>query len=107
MSQRTIGRHPGLDAPYGREPTTVEQIAVSQRRLSPQFPSIDEARERRHQKREAFVARGLMGLTAAFGLAAPFAEHPGFMAASAFACFVGFVATCIYAGNRQYRKMMS
>lgn len=145
MSQRIIGRHPALDAPYGgqckpghatvdqiaeaqrklstgpysphdalradaatnREHRTAEQIAVAQRKLSPHFPSSDEARERKHQKREAFIARGLMGLTVAFCGAAPFAEHPGPVAVAAIACFVGFIATCIYAGNRQHRKMMS
>src|ERR1035437_555374 len=77
---RPVGKSPALSAPYG------------------------SARERRRNLRETIVARGLLGITIAFGIGSLFAEHPRVVVLAACASFVSFIAVCFVAGNRQYRK---
>ncbi len=76
------------------------ELAAKRLHQSPQFPSLDEALERQRQKREALAARVLLALTLVFGIATPFAEHPGFMLLGACVFAVGFVITCFTAGSR-------
>lgn len=78
---------------------TVDQIAVAQRKLSPKFPPIADALERRQRFREAFVARAQL-LTGAAGLIYSHWDSFGYVIAGF--GFVGFVITCFVAGNRQY-----
>jgi uncharacterized membrane protein YccC len=83
---------------------TIEEINVAQRKLSPKFPDLDEAHERRQKKHEALIARILLGSAVVMGIGAPFAEHPWWLGASAVACFIGFIITCFVAGSRQTRR---
>ena len=78
---RPVGKSPALSAPYG-----------------------SALRERRRNLRETIVARGLLGITLAFGIGSLFAEHPRIVVLAACASFVSFIAVCFVAGNRQYRK---
>lgn len=103
----STGRGPhGYRFPDGTDISrmTVAAINAAQRKLSPKFPDLDEAHERRQKKHEQIIARILLGLCLAFGIASPFAVHPWWLAASATACFVGFVITCYVAGSRQTRR---
>lgn len=74
------------------------------RKLSPKFPSAIDAIERRRRRQENVAARILLGLTLAFGIGAPFAEHPGFMAGAAGACLFGFGVICFTAGSRAHKR---
>ncbi len=80
---------------------TVEQIKVHQRKLSPKYPDVATALLRRQMKREAFTARILMALAVA-GMVYGFWNSFGFVAAGF--CSVGFIVTCIVAGNRAYHR---
>lgn len=88
---------------------TVEQITTAQRRLSPIFPTIIEASERRARLHESVVARGSFALFATFTGWAFFTDDGfrlGLMALAA-ASLASFIITCFVAGNRQYRKQGS
>jgi hypothetical protein len=76
-----------------------QQFFERARRKSPVFPSLAEAEERRRQRREALMARTMIAGALA-GSAYSFWSNTGFAVAGL--CFVGLVATCFYAGNRQY-----
>jgi len=103
--KRTISKHPALAVPYGRglQENTIQldEIAVAQRKLSPRFPTIAEATERRTALRETIIARTLLGLTVG-GLIYSVWDRSGFGLAGA--SFVGFVITCFVAGNRRHGR---
>jgi hypothetical protein len=82
---------------------TVEQIAVAQRKLSPKFPSIVEALERRQRLRETVAARSLLAFTVV-GLVYGFGWGEGFGFIIAGFSFFGFLTTCFVAGNRLYKR---
>jgi hypothetical protein len=85
---------------------TVEQITVAQRKLSPIFPTIADARERRARLHETITGRGSLALFATFTGWAFFTDD-GFrlgLVALAAASLASFIITCFVAGNRQYRK---
>lgn len=79
---------------------------VDTSRISPRFPSYEEARERLHQRRETLVARGFLILLAISPIIWYFnGSLRGVLAAGIGG--LGFVLTCFYAGNRQYERMQS
>ena len=83
-----------------QERKTVEDIAVAQRKLSPRFPTIAEALERRTALRETITARTLL-----FGGAAGLVYGIGwdsFGYVVAGMSLVGFTIMCFIAGNRQH-----
>lgn len=80
---------------------TDQEFFERARKNSPRFPTVEEARERRHQLREKIVARGyILGMLA--GSIYSFWSSVGFAVAGL--SFVGLAATCLYAGNRQYNR---
>jgi hypothetical protein len=83
---------------------TVEQITAAQRKLSPIFPTILDARERRARFHETVAARGSLALSVVFSVWAFFADAWLGPTALAAACFASFVIMCFIAGNRKYRK---
>jgi hypothetical protein len=99
-AKRTIGKHPALAAPYGKS-KTVEEITVAQRKLSPHFPTIAEAYERRIALRETITARVLL-----FGVAAGllYGGWDSFGYVVAGMSLLGFTITCFVAGNRHDKK---
>jgi hypothetical protein len=92
---RLVGKHPALGAPYGK---TVDQITVAQRKLSPKFPSIAEAQERRRKLHEAVAARTLLAM---LPLGVIVSVWNSFGWAMAGVGVAGFIVTCFVAGNRQ------
>ena len=81
---------------------TVDQITAAQRKLSPRFPSFDEAFERRTVRRENFAARVLMfciGVGLIYGIGW---DSVGYVIAGI--GVAAFVAMCIGTGNRQYKR---
>ena len=77
---------------------TVDEITAAQRRLSPKFPTIEEALERRRALRETIAARVLLG----FGGIIALIVGQSFGWVGVGFGFGGFIVTCFYAGNRQY-----
>jgi 1,4-dihydroxy-2-naphthoate octaprenyltransferase len=75
----------------------------SQSRISPKFPSVNDAIERRHQQREAIAARTLAVVMFA-GIGVAFWSSFG-LVMTIFGG-LGFVITCFYAGNRQYERQL-
>lgn len=85
--------------------TAGDQAFLEKARVrSPRFPDVATMLERRKRIREKLAARIMLGLTAALGIAAPFAEHPGALAGFAVASFISFVIICWCAGSRHDRK---
>lgn len=85
-----------------------EQIAADQsflakaRKISPQFPSVVDTLERRRRHNEACAARSLLVLAALSAGWAIYATDWHFPAFASAVFVVGFVITCIVAGNRQH-----
>ena len=113
---RTVGVHPALAAPYGEQASyrlsdisrersrlrkTVDEITAAQRKLSPRFPTIAEALEKRRQARETIAARTLLAIVP-FGVIVSVWNSFGWIMAGV--GFVGFIVTCFVAGTRQTKR---
>ena len=117
---RRVGRHPALDASYSlRDGTDISRKTVDwikaarqradlkffeqSRKLSPVFPSVADALDRRQCLRETIAARTFMvgiGLGLASAIWTPF----GFPLAML--SVIGFVITATIAGNRCRGKLL-
>lgn len=91
---------------------TVDQIKMAQRRadeefftakrkISPRFPDVAEALERRRCLRETIAARTMIATGVAGGLYALITGETFGLVVLGFS-IVGFITTCFVAGNRQY-----
>lgn len=81
-----------------------QEFFARNRKLSPVFPDVGTVLLRRQMHREKIAARILLVLGLIFMVAIPFADHPVFMALGSGFFFLGFVLTCIVAGNRAYER---
>lgn len=86
---QTLGR----DAARMKE-IQFEEALAAQRKLSPRFPDIVEALQRRRNDERKLAARIMFGLGLISLIATPFADHPGWCFASSVACGIGFAVIC-------------
>lgn len=77
---------------------TVDEITAARRRLSPKFPDILTAAQRRQRDRENFTARFFLWVMVPAGLITLAWSSFGWAVAGV--GFVGFIATCLVAGSR-------
>src|ERR1035437_6979060 len=72
---RPVGKSPALSAPYGSvQPCDPNDLRpIWEQGLAPPPGVLPSARERRRNLRETIIARGLLGLTIAFGIGSLFA----------------------------------
>lgn len=71
-----------------------EEAIAARRKLSPRFPGILEAEQRRRNDHMKLIARVLLVLAAIFLVIAPFAAHPWFCILASAACGLGFCGVC-------------
>jgi hypothetical protein len=81
-----------------------QKFFAEKRKLSPVFPDPATQLLRLQMQREAIAARVLLALCAVFAIAAPFADHPWWMAAASAWFGFGFVVTCFVAGSRAHKR---
>lgn len=79
-----------------------QEFFARKRKLSPKFPDVATMLLRRQKRREELAARILLVLGIIFLIAVPFADHPVFMALASGMFFLGFLCTCLVAGNRAH-----
>jgi hypothetical protein len=81
---------------------TMDEIAVRQRKLSPKFPDIATVELRRQQMHETIAARAHLVLAVCVGpLLGMFYDLVSGLVVTGFGS-VGFITTCIVAGNRAH-----
>ena len=85
---------------------TIDQIMAEKRRISPRFPSIPDAAERRLKRIENIIARMFLVFAACFTADAIFDVSWKLPALGAGLCLVGFAAMAVHCGNRQYNRSM-
>lgn len=82
----------------------IDRIKVEQRKLSPRFPDVATALERRRVRREHLVARVILLCAGLLGFCGAVSDHPRAAWSAAGACVAAFVVVCFNAGSRHDRR---